>query len=57
MGLLISSYLIEFGTEEQTCADDLREIADGLRPEETPRPLERQNAMIGETEFSDYFNT
>lgn len=59
MGLLVSSYLIEFGTEEQSCADDLREIADGLRQdeseEETP-PLERQNAMIGESEFSHYFN-
>ena len=57
MGLLISSYLIEFGTEEQSCADDLREVANNLRQDEnTPRQMERQNAMVGESEFQHYFN-
>ncbi len=49
MGLLISSYLIEFGSDEQTGADD-------LLPEDAFPPLERHNAMVGESEFSNYFN-
>lgn len=54
MGLWISTFFIEYG-EETSFADDLQEAVDTLKPEEVPT-LERQDAMIGETEFSNYFH-